>query len=752
MRPNLSTSGSGSWPPSSGEGPSGAATPTTFPSSGPSPAPSMASAVGAMPFRPPHLPSTPSHPSISQTLHASSPSFTPSHPQSPAYGAPVASPAGASLNAGASSFAFKAPVLGKGPSRALQIKKPPSKEEKEKADKEKAEKDQAEKDKADKENAQQDKAAQDKDDTRIAEEKKVEDDKIASDNAASAAADKKVADAKVADDKAAADKASADKASADKARKEQEERDAQDKLDIEEKVKEQEAEAKRVREQKEAEEKAKKETEEAEKSRKAEDDALVAKAEEETKRVEEETQPEKSQPTTAAPSGTTTPAEASATAGSTKRPEPLDLSKSAAVSDEVITAPGSALSHARIIEDLTAIPYPDAFKSPDPALNQDAKPGKFRYDRDFLMQFMAVCKEKPVQLPSLEELGMTDEGPPSAGVGMPRSVSHGGKSRAGPGSIPSTPMSGRGMPPAINRAVSSGFAGMGNFSAPNPAALSSAERFAAASSGSLPGRPMARTPSTTGGIPMGGPSGRGGDRRSGRGTRRGPPVPTPSQIPSDFAPLELSENRWAPSVQVRSNKDQPEDSPEVVDRKVKALLNKLTIDNFDSISKQILDWANKSAKEQDGRILKQVIALIFEKATDEATWSAVYAKLCAFLDSSLSNEVADQSIKEPNGQPVAGGRLFRRYLLTRCQSDYERGWAQKESATAAAKGKAADDKAKKEAIEKEAEAAGADKEAAIKGADFSEEYYAAEKAKRRGLGLVRFIGELFKLGMLKERM
>ena len=34
----------------------------------------------------------------------------------------------------------------------------------------------------------------------------------------------------------------------------------------------------------------------------------------------------------------------------------------------------------------------------------------------------------------------------------------------------------------------------------------------------------------------------------------------------------------------------------------------------------------------------------------------------------------------------------------------------------------------------------------------SEEYYAAQKAKRRGLGLVRFIGELYRLQMLTERI
>ena len=35
---------------------------------------------------------------------------------------------------------------------------------------------------------------------------------------------------------------------------------------------------------------------------------------------------------------------------------------------------------------------------------------------------------------------------------------------------------------------------------------------------------------------------------------------------------------------------------------------------------------------------------------------------------------------------------------------------------------------------------------------YLDEYYAATKAKRRGLGLIRFIGELFKLQMLTERI
>ena len=754
LRPTLSASGSGIFTPnaSTNAPPSEASVqPSTAPTTAPSPAPSTSSAP-APAFR--HS-STPSHGNMPSPAAAV---FTPAHQQHGSFSG-QAPPSGA-LNPTASSFGFAprfgtatpaspsastGPVIGPRVNKAIAIKRPPPKD----ADKEKLDKQKADKEKSDTEKAAAEKAEKD----RLSKEQ----------------SDKDASEKKAADDKVASE-------AAEKAKKEKE---AAEKAELDQKLREQEEEAKRVREQKEVDEKAAKEKEEAESKKKAEEEAAIAsaKAEEEKQRLAKEADAakEKEAQTPSAPmsrqassvatedaTAPATPTEAAPITGKKAAPEPLDLSKNAPVSEESIVAPGSALSHARIIEDLTKVTYPESIKSPNPVLNKSAKPGKFRYDRDFLLQFMSVCKEKPEQLPSLEAIGMTDEGPPVSGGGIPipRSASHGGSRRGGPGSVPSTPLGARG-PPNLGRTVSSGFAGMGNFSGAG-SAMTSEQRFAQATAAAqagfpMPGRPgsMQRAPSTSGGIPMGGPSGRGMDRRSGRGQRRGPPerAPQTSMLPSDVAPLELSENRWTPSAQLSRNaKDQPEDAPEVVERKVKALLNKLTIENFESISKQILAWGDKSAQETDGRILKQVIALIFEKATDEQTWSAVYAKLCLFLNSFLSAEVKDQGLQEQDGSPVAGGRLFRRYLLTRCQQDYERGWAQKESATAAAKMKEADDKSKRDALEKEAEAAGVDKEVALKGADFSEEYYAAEKAKRRGLGLVRFIGELYKLNMLGRRI
>ncbi|KAK4052214.1 hypothetical protein OIO90_004436 [Microbotryomycetes sp. JL221] len=425
----------------------------------------------------------------------------------------------------------------------------------------------------------------------------------------------------------------------------------------------------------------------------------------------------------------------------------------------------SPLSTARAIDNLTAVSYPDNIKSPRAELNAGAEPGKYRYDREFLMQFMNVCVERPDNLPNLESIGMVDAG---AEVSGGRGAFGGGNRRSpmGPPSGPSRSGSSGGLGRSTSGGgVGGGFGGMGNF---GQATLGSSEaRFAASlgrsPSGAYTNRPgsMSRTSSQSGMggfVPAGGrtTSSRGGKRRQGGGGDDGGRRGGDKHVTGDgFENATLaprSETGWAPTV-VSGAPQLDANSPEMVQRKVKALLNKLTLERFNSISDQILEWADKSADETDGRILRQVIALIFEKATDEANFSEMYARLCRKLMESISPKVTDESVKDSSGKGVAGGALFRKYLLNRCQEDYEAGWKAKETAAAAAAATAAEDKAKQEAND------AADKEAADKNKApskeaelMSDEYYAAQKAKRRGLGLVRFIGELYRLSMLTERI
>ena len=396
-----------------------------------------------------------------------------------------------------------------------------------------------------------------------------------------------------------------------------------------------------------------------------------------------------------------------------------------------------------------------------------------RYDRDFLLQFMLICKEKPDKLPPLDAIGLE----PSDQQHFPMSRGGSGGRRAASAMAPANP-----------RQASIGL-GIGNFgkaNAPNPFSMgnfgtpssggkmSSDERFAmstgrAVSVGGPAGlpfgrpSPLVRTPSQGGpGVhPMGsnrtrskrGEKRNDGNKVPGHQQSHGPGFNQSSQaqvgpggVPLEpVAPLEMSSNRWVAGSTSRKPQTVDPDSPELVDRKVKGLLNKLTMEKFDSISDQIIAWANKSEKEKDGRTLIQVIRLVFEKATDEAAWSEMYARLCRKMMEQISPKVQDDGIKNPEGKPIAGGQLFRKYLLNRCQEDFERGWAAKDAAAAAAVAKASEDEAIKQANDKNKDS---DDEPVL----YSEEYYTAQKAKRQGLGLIKFIGELFKLQMLTERI
>ncbi|KAF5138550.1 Eukaryotic translation initiation factor 4 gamma [Metarhizium anisopliae] len=197
--------------------------------------------------------------------------------------------------------------------------------------------------------------------------------------------------------------------------------------------------------------------------------------------------------------------------------------------------------------------------------------------------------------------------------------------------------------------------------------------------GGFPGTAMSRTSSQSRAAGPNSPSGRQSSRST-RGSRRDfntkeaqAAKTMPLTAGQEIKPIAVTSSGWKPtSVGNKPSASAPAANasgyldPELVQRKVKAALNKMTPENFDRIADQILTIAGQSKDESDGRTLRQVIQLTFEKATDEAHWASMYAKFC---------------------KPM-----------------------------------------------------------------LSDEYYEAAAAKRRGLGLVQFIGELYKLGMLTERI
>jgi len=406
-----------------------------------------------------------------------------------------------------------------------------------------------------------------------------------------------------------------------------------------------------------------------------------------------------------------------------------------------------ALQASKKLLNLAEVVYPADVASPNPALNANAPADRrFKYDKEFLLQFQSVFKEKPSLDWDSRIRDVMGEGDSARPAGSARTPSGMGNRSA----------SSRGAPQMGS------FGPMGSFGGPRPslpANSTSEQRFAASNaalrSGAMaanpfaqfgrPGQmapPMGRTPSNNPLGPLPGSprvaSTRGGSRaESKRGNKHGKQAveenkSMPLTAGMNIGSLETSATGWKarsigqPVVTGPALGGDSLMEPDVVQRKVKAALNKMTPEKFDKIADQILEIAAQSKHESDGRTLRQVIQLTFEKATDEAHWAPMYAAFARRMLESMSPDIKDENIKDKNGNVVTGGNLFRKYLLNRCQEEFERGWK----------------------VNLPPRKEGETEEAAL----LSDEYYVAAAAKRRGLGLVKFIGELFKLSMLTERI
>ncbi|KAJ1918832.1 hypothetical protein H4219_002371 [Mycoemilia scoparia] len=348
-------------------------------------------------------------------------------------------------------------------------------------------------------------------------------------------------------------------------------------------------------------------------------------------------------------------------------------------------------------DNIESVKYPESI-SLTPIIRGDV----IYYPIEFLKAFSSECQLPPAGFKFDAPTDDRQHGHPHRNdqrTGMRRSAS--GRGERGPGRSGS-----------YNRPPAPQFGGDGHG---RPIGRNSQERFSMSSQQGGPGGDRSgpglgpRAPS--GRMSQSGRESRGGRRARGRGRGDGHGHHDNSHQAKPVVLLPKSENRWKPSRQ--ADKAGENSTIEVVERQTKILLNKLTPDNFEQVSNDIIDVANKSKEESDGHILRRAVIIIFEKATDEPTFSATYAQLCKKMITSIDPEIVDKNVLTKDGRYLSGGLLVRKYLLNRCQEGFDLGW----------KVDMPDD------IE-------------------SDEYYKAAKIKRQGLGLIQFIGELFLLDML----
>ncbi|XP_047203196.1 eukaryotic translation initiation factor 4 gamma 3 isoform X4 [Girardinichthys multiradiatus] len=203
------------------------------------------------------------------------------------------------------------------------------------------------------------------------------------------------------------------------------------------------------------------------------------------------------------------------------------------------------------------------------------------------------------------------------------------------------------------------------------------------------------------------------------GTRRPPPRKIIVNVSvNDDVQLKKSENAWKPGMKREGFSEDPEiQKTQELFRKVRSILNKLTPQKFNQLMKQVTDLTIDTEER-----LKGVIDLVFEKAIDEPSFSVAYGQMCRCL-ATLKVQMTDKPNSTVN---------FRKLLLNRCQKEFEKDKA---------------DDVVFERKQKELDSAALATERERLQEELEE---AKDKARRRSIGNIKFIGELFKLKMLTE--
>ncbi|CAN8076747.1 unnamed protein product [Agarophyton chilense] len=188
--------------------------------------------------------------------------------------------------------------------------------------------------------------------------------------------------------------------------------------------------------------------------------------------------------------------------------------------------------------------------------------------------------------------------------------------------------------------------------------------------------------------------------------------------------LKRTENGW------KRNKEADDEITAKV-KQVRALLNKLTLEKFDKIFKQIVDIDISSYI-----MLDSVVKEVFEKTLFEPEFSGMYAELCRRLESVISEPLSRANVLDPDGKPIS----FKKILVNNCRDEFTRFAEAAESKDEDSEGGGEPGDGSSE-VKKKKELTAQEKE---------EVNLTAIRAKRRMLANVRFIGELYLKDLLKE--
>lgn len=202
--------------------------------------------------------------------------------------------------------------------------------------------------------------------------------------------------------------------------------------------------------------------------------------------------------------------------------------------------------------------------------------------------------------------------------------------------------------------------------------------------------------------------------------------------------LNESANAWKPTfmgqtgpiVNVVATTDEDLNNIEDLCKRVRGILNKLTPEKFDPLLEQ-LQALNIDTNEK----LSGVISLVFEKAIDEPNFSAAYAQLCQKLSKPMEEkEEAERKSSGNKNSKDSTQAVFKKQLLNKCQTEFDNHVANENSI-----------RLKLLPLQTELnETTDSNRKMELRMQLEEEE----RKLRRRSVGTVRFIGELYRQNML----
>ena len=125
--------------------------------------------------------------------------------------------------------------------------------------------------------------------------------------------------------------------------------------------------------------------------------------------------------------------------------------------------------------------------------------------------------------------------------------------------------------------------------------------------------------------------------------------------------------------------------PDVIAKKANLILNKLSLDKFEKLSKEFMEVGI-----EEEHVMDRGVDLIVSKAQMEENFSSMYAELCL--------KIYDVWSAKSAGQELNTGALFREKLLSRCEDEFRTNWLAKLNAIRNNSELSEDDKTEKEIL------------------------------------------------------